>query len=118
MVISSCALLGFMFLVSFTVWPTAVVLLSFLAGVLISLQYLLFGAQKFVFAVRWVFVKGGSWVMRVWKADNGIEMRSTVQSEPEKPDDTVEESASVKDKDGEKDARKDGVTVEVNEVQE
>ena len=55
MLISSIALLAFMFFVSFQVWPQAVLVVSFLAGVLVTLQYLLFGAHRIVLGIRWVF---------------------------------------------------------------
>jgi len=57
MLISSIALLAFMFFVSFQVWPQAVLVVSFLAGILVTLQYLLFGAHRIVLGIRWVFRK-------------------------------------------------------------
>lgn len=55
MLVSSIALLAFMFFVSFTVWPQAVLAVSFMAGVLVTLQYLLFGAHQIALGIRWVF---------------------------------------------------------------
>jgi len=55
MLVSSIALLAFMFFVSFQVWPQAVLVVSFLAGILVTLQYLLFGAHRIVLGIRWVF---------------------------------------------------------------
>lgn len=60
MLISSIALLAFMLFVSFTVWPQAVLVVSFGAGVLVTLQYLLFGAHRIVLGVRWAFKKIGA----------------------------------------------------------
>ena len=57
MLISSIALLAFMFFVSFTVWPQAVLVVSFMAGVLVTLQYLLFGAHQLLLGIRWMFKK-------------------------------------------------------------
>ena len=60
MLISSIALLAFMFFVSFHVWPQAVLVISFLAGVLVTLQYLLFGAHRIVLGIRWVLKRIGA----------------------------------------------------------
>lgn len=60
MLVSSIALLAFMFFVSFGVWPQAVLGVSFMAGVLVTLQYLLFGAHRIVLGIRWVFKQIGA----------------------------------------------------------
>jgi CBS domain containing-hemolysin-like protein len=66
MLISSIALLAFMFFVSFHVWPQAVLAISFLAGVLVTLQYLLFGAHRIVLGIRWVLKKIGAVFVRLF----------------------------------------------------
>ena len=71
MLISSIALLAFMFFVSFTVWPQAVLLVSFLAGVLVTLQYLLFGAHRIVLGIRWMFKKIGAGFSRLFSRNAG-----------------------------------------------
>ena len=73
MLISSIALLAFMFFVSFTVWPQAVLAVSFLAGVLVTLQYLLFGAHRIVLGIRWVFRKIGSGFSRLLSRNQEVE---------------------------------------------
>jgi len=47
---SSIALLAFVF--SFQVWPQAVLVISFLAGMLVTLQHPLFGAHRIVLGKR------------------------------------------------------------------
>ena len=66
MLISSIALLAFMFFVSFHVWPQAVLVISFLAGVLVTLQYLLFGAHRIVLGIRWVLKNIGVVFIRLF----------------------------------------------------
>ena len=66
MLISSIALLAFMFFVSFHVWPQAVLAISFLAGVLVTLQYLLFGAHRIVLGIRWVLKRIGAVFVRLF----------------------------------------------------
>jgi len=65
MLISSVALLAFMFFVSFQVWPQAVLIVSFLAGILVTLQYLLFGAHRIVLGIRWMLKRVGAWFSRL-----------------------------------------------------
>ena len=66
MLISSIALLAFMFFVSFHVWPQAVLAISFLAGVLVTLQYLLFGAHRIVLGIRWILKRIGAVCVRLF----------------------------------------------------
>jgi len=70
MLISSIALLAFMFFVSFRVWPQAVLIISFLAGILVTLQYLLFGAHRIALGIRWVFKKIGAIFVRLFSRSN------------------------------------------------
>ena len=73
MLISSIALLAFMLLVSFQVWPQAVLIISFLAGILVTLQYLLFGAHQIVLGVRWMFKKIGAIFFRLFSRSIEVE---------------------------------------------
>jgi len=66
MLISSIALLAFMFFVSFHVWPQAVLVVSFMAGMLVTLQYLLFGAHRIVLGIRWAFKRIGAGFSRLF----------------------------------------------------
>ncbi|CAL1693780.1 unnamed protein product [Somion occarium] len=54
MFISACALMAFLFSVAWEAWPTAVLVMSFIAGILVSLQYLIFGVHRFVNMMVWV----------------------------------------------------------------
>lgn len=83
MLISSVALLAFMFFVSFTVWPRAVLVMSFLTGVLVTLQYLLFGAHRAILGIRWAFKKIVACLFRLPLRDQDVE-----PAEKEKDDDT------------------------------
>jgi len=74
MLISSIALLAFMFFVSFGVWPQAVLGISFLAGILVTLQYLLFGAHRIVLAIRWVFKRLGAVFARLFSRSEEVEL--------------------------------------------
>jgi CBS domain containing-hemolysin-like protein len=90
MLISSIALLAFMFFVSFNVWPQAVLFVSFLAGVLVTLQYLLFGAHRLALGIRWVFKKIGAGFARLFS--QGKEAEPT---EKEEVDDSLKPAADV-----------------------
>ncbi|KAK0220466.1 hypothetical protein IW262DRAFT_1026537 [Armillaria fumosa] len=48
MLISGVSLMGFLGIVAWSVWPTGLLVLSFLVGVLMTLQFLVFGAWWFV----------------------------------------------------------------------
>jgi len=74
MLISSIALLAFMFFVSYNVWPQAVLVISFLAGVLITLQYLLFGAHRIVLGIRWVLKRIGAVFVRLFSRTEEAEV--------------------------------------------
>jgi hypothetical protein len=73
MLISSIALLAFMFFVSFQVWPQAVLVISFLAGILVTLQYLLFGAHRIVLGIRWMFKRIGDISVRLFSRSGEVE---------------------------------------------
>jgi len=108
MFLSSCALLAFMFLVAFEVWPKAVMILSFFAGILVSLQYLLFGAHLFILGIRWVFKKVCMLCARIIGMHKPRSEPSSITNKPEDAD--VE-----KDKDPEKG---NGIVVELRAVKE
>lgn len=73
MLISSVALLAFMFFVSFTVWPQAVLVVSFMAGVLVTLQYFLFGIHRIALGIRWVFKRTSAGLSRLFLRSNEAE---------------------------------------------
>ena len=108
MLISSIALLAFMFFVSFNVWPQAVLFVSFLAGVLVTLQYLLFGAHRLALGIRWMFKRIGAGFARLFSQG-----REAEPTEKEKVDDLPEPATDVaKDKvvgDDEKENKKQGL---------
>ena len=60
MLIPPIALLAFTFCVSFHMWPQAVLGISSLVGVPVTLQYLLFGAHRIVLGIRWVLKRIGA----------------------------------------------------------
>lgn len=82
-----------MFFVSFTVWPQAVLVVSFFAGVLVTLQYLLFGAHQLVLGIRWVFKKIGAGFSRLFSRNQAAEPAE------KKSDDSPRSSISI-EKDG------------------
>ncbi|KAI0776335.1 hypothetical protein BD413DRAFT_265646 [Trametes elegans] len=53
MFLSALALMFFLLSVAWTAWPTAVLVMSFVAGVLLSSQFLVYGAHRFVNCVVW-----------------------------------------------------------------
>lgn len=73
MLVSSIALLAFMLFVSFDVWPQAVLFISFLAGVLITLQYLLFGVHRIALGIRWIFKRIGAGFGRLFPRNKEVE---------------------------------------------
>jgi len=96
MLISSIALLAFMFFVSFSVWPQAVLFVSFLAGVLVTLQYLLFGAHRLVLGIRWVFKRIGAGFSRLVSRSNEAESSEKEKDgESSKPTTDIDEATVV-----------------------
>ena len=73
MLISQIALLAFVSSVSSHVWPQAVLSISFLAGVLVVLQCLLFGAHRTVLGIRWVLKGIGAVFARSFSQREGAE---------------------------------------------
>jgi hypothetical protein len=108
MFLSSCALLVFMLLVSFEVWPKAVLVVAFFAGLLVSLQYLLFGAHRLILGTRWVFMKIGMACARVMHLSRPRPETSSTGNKPEDADAEI-------NKDLKKD---DGIVVEIKDVEE
>jgi len=93
MLISSIALLAFMFFVSFQVWPQAVLVISFLAGVLVTLQYLLFGVHRIALGIRWAFKRTGAIFVWLFSRSNEVE-----PAEKEEDDDSPKLTTDI-DKD-------------------
>ncbi|TFK83225.1 hypothetical protein K466DRAFT_555406 [Polyporus arcularius HHB13444] len=54
MFVSALALMGFLFAVAWTAWPTAVLVMSFVAGFLLTSQFLVFGIHRFVGLMVWL----------------------------------------------------------------
>ena len=48
-----CALLVFLLAVAWTAWPTAVLVMSFVAGLLLTSQFVVFGIHRLVNFVVW-----------------------------------------------------------------
>ena len=86
-----------MFFVSFTVWPQAVLLVSFFAGVLVTLQYLLFGAHQIVLGVRWVFKRIGAGFSRLLSRNTPAEVGK--DSDSSKSTTTIDKSDQFMEKD-------------------
>lgn len=95
MLISSIALLAFMFFVSFGVWPQAVLVISFLAGILVTLQYLLFGAHQIVLGIRWIFKRIGAVFVRLFSRTHEAEL---AEKEKGQDDDSLKPTTDI-DKD-------------------
>lgn len=90
MLISSIALLAFMFFVSFQVWPQAVLSVSFLAGILVTLQYLLFGAHRIVLGIRWVFRRIGAGFSRLLSRSEKVEPGAGKEKDDDSPKPTTD----------------------------
>lgn len=69
MLMSGMSLMGFLGVVAWSVWPTGLLVMSFLVGVLMTLQFLVFGAwwfvgkvmcggRRFVKAMQWLVGRG------------------------------------------------------------
>ncbi|KAI0094165.1 hypothetical protein BDY19DRAFT_988042 [Irpex rosettiformis] len=52
--VAACALMVFLLNVAWMAWPVAVLVMCFVAGVLVTLQYLVFGVRRVVGGVVWV----------------------------------------------------------------
>lgn len=69
----------FLFTVAWEAWPTAVLVMSFVAGILVSLQYLVFGIHRFVNMAVWT-------VRRIWQGLRALARPPPPsQSPPEMP---------------------------------
>lgn len=104
MLISSIALLAFMFFVSFRVWPQAALVISFLAGILVTLQYLLFGAHRIVLGIRWVFKRIGAIFARLFSRSEEVEPTENeeVGDLPKLTADAVKDKVGDEEKEDEK----------------
>ena len=101
MLISSIALLAFMFFVSFQVWPQAVLVVSFLAGILVTLQYLLFGAHRIVLGIRWIFRRIGAGLSRLFSRSKEAETTLEKGGDLQKPTTEVTKAKVVEDEEKE-----------------
>ena len=52
--LSASSLMVFLLTVAYDAWPTAVLVMSFIAGIMMSLQYLIFGFHRLINAIVWV----------------------------------------------------------------
>ncbi|KAK0458068.1 uncharacterized protein EV420DRAFT_411252 [Desarmillaria tabescens] len=69
--LSGMTLMGFLGVVAWTVWPAGLLIMSFLVGVLMSLQFLVFGAWWFVRKVMCVGKKVGNAIKWIVGRDSG-----------------------------------------------
>ncbi|KAI0749014.1 hypothetical protein BC629DRAFT_1598971 [Irpex lacteus] len=69
--VSSCALMLFLLAVAWDAWPTAVLVMCFLAGILLTLQYLVFGAKRLIGGVVWVVKKVVGMISRPRRSGSG-----------------------------------------------
>lgn len=97
MLISSIALLAFMLFVSFRVWPQAVLFISFLAGMLVTLQYLLFGVHRMALGIRWVFKKSGAIFGRLFSRNREEEPAGKGEDDSQKETTDAIQDKIVKD---------------------
>ncbi|KAL7284924.1 hypothetical protein ACG7TL_000012 [Trametes sanguinea] len=65
MLVSALALMFFLLGVAWAAWPTAVLVMSFIAGVLLTSQFLVFGIHRFVEAVIWADFGTAGWIPRL-----------------------------------------------------
>ncbi|KAG1772588.1 hypothetical protein EV702DRAFT_1133410 [Suillus placidus] len=75
MFVSACALMVFLLSVAWSAWPTAVLVMCFIAGVLISLQFIIYGLHCAVICMTESFRRvrrGLMWCVR-WPSNNVLE---------------------------------------------
>lgn len=58
--VSVLALVGFLGVIAWTAWPTAVLVMCVLAGVLISLQFIVYGFHRLALGLAWML--RGTWL--------------------------------------------------------
>lgn len=110
--LSTIFLLAFVTIISYNVWPQAVLAVSFFAGLLLTMQYLLFGAKQLFNGIRWVFKKVGTGCARGLNAVKRKEKKADEQ-EPQPPPYEVGDGVRVEADQKEK---VDGVVVTVEMV--
>jgi hypothetical protein len=64
LIISVLALVGFLCAVAWVAWPTAVLVMCGIAGVLISLQFIVYGFHRLALCLAWML--RGAWVRAVY----------------------------------------------------
>jgi hypothetical protein len=67
MFVSACALMAFLLSVAWSAWPTAVLVMCFIAGFLISLQFIIYGLHCVVICMTEIFRRvrrGLMWCVR------------------------------------------------------
>jgi hypothetical protein len=107
--LSTIFLLAFVTIISYNVWPQAVLVVSFFAGLLLTMQYLLFGAKQLFNGIRWGFKKIGTGCVRGLNAVKRKEKEADEQ-EPQPPPYEVGDDVRVETDQKEK---ADGVVVTV-----
>jgi len=83
--ISTIFLLAYVTIISYNVWPQAVLVVSFFAGLLLTLQYLLFGAKQLFNGIRWGFKKIGTGFARGLNVVRRKEKRADAQEQQPPP---------------------------------
>ncbi|KAI0077437.1 hypothetical protein K474DRAFT_1707316 [Panus rudis PR-1116 ss-1] len=61
----ACSLMVFLLTIAWEAWPSAVLVMSFMAGILVSLQYLVFGIHRICNLMIWT-------CQRVWRGSVGL----------------------------------------------
>ena len=64
LMISVLALVGFLGAVAWVAWPTAVVVMCGITGVLVSLQFIVYGCHRLAFCLAWIV--RGAWLGAVY----------------------------------------------------
>jgi hypothetical protein len=64
LIISVLALVGFLCAVAWVAWPTAVLVMCGIAGVLVSLQFIVYGFHRLALCLAWML--RGAWVRAVY----------------------------------------------------
>jgi hypothetical protein len=79
LLISVLALVGFLGAMAWTAWPAAVLVMCIFAGVLVSLQYIVYGIHCIALGLAWIL--GGAWLAAGYVGDRvrGVFARSQAQ---------------------------------------
>jgi hypothetical protein len=80
LIVSVLALVGFLGAVAWVAWPTAVLVMCGIAGVLVSLQFIVYGFHRLALCLAWIL--HGAWLraVYVWGRIRAIFTRSQAQS--------------------------------------